>query len=126
MRSRYAAFALRDAAYLARTLHDEHPDRSQPEAALRRSLHADRRRYPSLAILDHRSRGRTAEVLFRAGVLEAGRDVSFVELSDFALADLEHGRCGWRYLSGVLLPVSELGPLQAPLQIDAFLALAAR
>jgi SEC-C motif-containing protein len=123
MRSRYAAFALGEAEYLVRTLHEDHPDRRLPRADLVRSLRAarDRLRYPSLAILDSRQGGGTGEVLFCAGLVEAGRDQSFVELSDFA-----HDGTGWRYLSGILVPVSELGHAPAEMSIDEFLALAVR
>ena len=123
MRSRYAAFALGEAEYLVRTLHDDHPDRGLPRADLLRSLRGakDRLRYPSLAILDERRSGRTAEVLFAAGIVEGGRDASFVELSDF-----ERGAMGWRYLSGILVPLGELGRPPEGLTIDAFLALAAK
>jgi hypothetical protein len=47
--------------------------------------------------------------------------VSFVELSDF-----ERDADGWRYLSGIMVPVAELGREPTGLTIDAFLALAGR
>lgn len=121
MRTRYAAFALGEAEYLVRTLHEEHADRALPRADLLRSLRGarDRLRYPSLTILDSRQGGGSGEVLFWAGITEGGRDQSFVELSDFA-----HDGTGWRYLSGILIPVSELGRSPEGLTIDSFLALA--
>jgi len=127
MRSRYAAFACGEAEYLVRTLHEDHPDRALPRADLMRSLRAakERLRYPSLLILEERrsppGAGGTAEVLFAAGLVESGRDCSFVELSDFA-----HDGAGWRYLSGILVPLATLGRAAEGLTIDAFLALAAR
>jgi SEC-C motif-containing protein len=121
MRSRYAAFALGDAAYLVRTLHADHPDRGMAPAELQRGLRGSRRRYPSLAILDERRSGRTAEVLFAAGITEGGRDVSFVELSDF-----EREGDGWRYSSGIARALTELGRGTDGLTIDEFLAIAAR
>jgi SEC-C motif-containing protein len=42
-----------------------------------------------------------------------------VELSDFA-----HDGTGWRYLSGILVPLAELGRAPEGLTIDAFLAIA--
>ena len=122
MRSRYAAFALGEGEYLVRTLHDDHSDRGLPRADLLRSLRGakDRLRYPSLAILDERRKGETGEVLFAAGIVENGRDNSFVELSDF-----ERAGGGWRYLSGILVPLTALGRDPAGLTIDEFLALAA-
>jgi SEC-C motif-containing protein len=118
MRSRYSAFALGEAEYLLHTLHKDHEDRGVPRAELLRALRAskDRRRYTSLRILDERRSGRTAEVLFCAGVTEAGKDVSFVELSDF-----EHDGTGWRYLSGILLPLAYLKRDVDGLGIDEFL-----
>jgi SEC-C motif domain protein len=121
MRSRYAAFARGDADYLARTVHVDNPDHGLPRAELVRSLSSGRRRYPSLAILAARQKGRTGEVLFAAGITESGRDVSFVELSDF-----EHDGRGWRYVSGVLVAAAELGCPTEGLTIDAFLDIAAR
>jgi SEC-C motif domain protein len=121
MRSRYAAFALADAPYLWRTLHEDHEDRGRPREELIRALRdaKDRRRYASLAILDSRRRGGAGEVLFCAGIFERGRDCSFVELSDFS-----HDGVGWRYVSGVLVSVATLGRPPEGLDIDAFLALA--
>lgn len=123
MRSRYSAFALGEAEHLTRTLDASHPDHGTPTAELARLLRAQksRRRYPRLVILDSRTRGRTAEVLFLAGVTEGGQDVSFVELSDFA-----HDGRGFRYASGVLLARAELGRDPEGLTIDEFLALAGR
>jgi SEC-C motif-containing protein len=125
MRSRYAAFALGEAEYLVRTLHPTHADLSLPRADLLRSLRGARTRlsYPSLAILDHREHGATAEVLFAAGIRDAGRDASFVELSDFT-RERDAGSFVWTYVSGILVPRSELGRDPAGLTIDAFLALA--
>jgi SEC-C motif domain protein len=124
MRSRYAAFALGEAEHLWRTLHADHPDRGEPREAMLRSLKGakDRLRYTGLAILDERRRGREAEVLFYARIAdrrEGGEDRSFVELSDFA-----HDGVGWRYLSGVMVPLEELGRAPEGLGIDAFLAIA--
>jgi SEC-C motif-containing protein len=121
MRSRYAAFALGDAPYLWRTLHEDHEDRGQPREAVMRSLREakDRTRYTSLAILDSRRKGGAGEVLFCAGISERGQDRSFVELSDFA-----HDGEGWRYVSGVLVPLADLGRSPEGLDIETFLAIA--
>ncbi len=121
MRSRYAAFALGEAEYLLRTLDEHHADRALPRAELLRSLRGarERLRYPSLAILDSRQGEGNAEVLFAAGILERGKDQSFVELSDFS-----HDGAGWRYASGILVPLAELGRAPEGLTIDAFLAIA--
>lgn len=101
MRSRFSAFARGDAAYLWRTLHPEHEDRSRPEAEVVRQLREAARtyRYMRLAILG----AEADQVLFLANVFEKGRDVSFVELSRFA-----HDGVGWRYLSGTARAAKEL------------------
>jgi SEC-C motif-containing protein len=121
MRSRYAAFTRGEAEYLIRTLAAAHSDLGAPRAELVRSLRGakDRLRYKSLTILDERRSGRTGEVLFCARITEGAADVSFVELSDF-----EHDGTGWRYASGILVPLAELGQAPEGLGIDAFLALA--
>lgn len=99
MRSRYAAFAMRRPEYLWKTLHPDHPDRMEAEpvalARLRRS--AESHRYTGLTILDRAAPDGDgiARVLFHARVFSKGRDVSFVECSDFA-----HDGRGWRYLAG--------------------------
>ena len=52
-----------------------------------------------LRILD----AKMERVLFLARVFHRGRDVSFVELSDFARAE-----GGWRYLAGTAMPASDV------------------
>lgn len=100
MRSRYAAFALKEVAYLWRTLDPEHPDRARPEAEVLRELRAfaSTHKFPELRVLGHQppDASGTARVLFHAKVFESGKDRSFVELSDF-----RHDGTGWRYLTGV-------------------------
>lgn len=93
MRSRFAAFALRDAEYLWRTLHADHEDRARPKEDVVRDLAAAARahRYLRLSILDNDE----TRVLFLAKVFAKGKDLSFVELSDFA-----HDGTGWRYVGG--------------------------
>jgi SEC-C motif domain protein len=101
MRSRFAAFALRDAEYLWRTVHPEHEDRAHAKAEVLRSLREAARahRYMRLTILDAQG----AEVLFFAAVFERGKDRSFVELSSFA-----HDGTGWRYLAGEMRSARDL------------------
>jgi SEC-C motif domain protein len=107
MRSRFAAYAVGDAAYLWKTLHRDHDDRSRPEATVRGELReAFRRfRYMGLTVLDQAPADRegVAKVLFLARVFERGQDRSFVEVSDFL-----HDGVGWRYLCGSTLPVNVL------------------
>jgi SEC-C motif-containing protein len=100
MRSRYSAFALKEAGYLWKTLHPEHADRARPEAEAIREFRsfAQSHQFPGLVVMDRRApdeRG-VAQVLFFAKVFEKGKDRSFVERSDF-----RHDGTGWRYVSGV-------------------------
>jgi SEC-C motif-containing protein len=119
MRSRFSAFALRDADYLARTLHPDHEDRALPQADLVRRIKASASafKYMALEILDRRDPGEDgiAQVLFLARVFEKGKERSFVELSDFA-----HDGEGWRYLRGVALPVARVHGDPMALTVAAF------
>ncbi len=97
MRSRYSAFALGEVEHLIRTLHPEHPDAALPHDALRATLKGACRayKYTGLSVLEHRTEGEQATVVFRAKVFDRGRDLSFTEASMFARTAE-----GWRYLSG--------------------------
>jgi SEC-C motif-containing protein len=110
MRSRYSAFALRDAAYLWKTLHPDHSDRARPQEQYLREVraHAQGHQYPKLVVMDRQPPDASglARVLFFAKVFEKGKEQSFVERSDF-----RHDGTGWRYLSGVtVLPRDLKGP----------------
>lgn len=105
MRSRFAAYAVVDTAYLWKTLHPAHPDRQHDEDYLRTQLAQSARlhRYRKLTVLD-RSLGEhndASHVLFHAKIFSSGRDVSFVEASTF-----RYDATGWRYLSGDLKDAS--------------------
>lgn len=108
MRSRYAGFALGKVAYLWKTLHPEHPDRSEPEALALASIRTtcERLKYLGLTILATRDAGPKGlpEVLFHARMFERGLDRSFVECSAFKRDD--HG---WRYHSGTLIEHKQVG-----------------
>jgi SEC-C motif domain protein len=125
MRSRFAAFAKKEPAYLWRTLHPEHEDRQRPEAEVLRALRtsASTFRYAGLAILDQREAGDDgiAQVLFLARLFEGSNERSFVELSDFA-----HDGEGWRYLRGQLRPLSAIKVDPMTLTIAAFTDLTRR
>jgi SEC-C motif-containing protein len=122
MRSRFAAFARADAAYLWRTLHPDHEDRARADRTRSESARTESEalrelrdgarahRYMRLAVLEARG----DRVLFLASVFQKGRDVSFVELSRFA-----HDGVGWRYLSGVERAAGEVDDPKR-LTIDAF------
>lgn len=124
MRSRFSAFAKKEADYLIRTLHPDHEDRAIDEALLRRQLRASASefRYAGLAILDTAPPDEEgiARVLFFARIFQGSAERSFVELSDFA-RDAE----GWRYLSGENLPAAAIKGDPTSLRIDAFRALRA-
>jgi len=114
MRSRFAAFALGDGAYLLRTTHPGHPLSLRPpdEAIRELSTARQRLRYLDLTVHDAREDGDRGQVLFTARVFERGRDVSFTELSDFERVD-----GAWRYLDGLTAPALDAPPDS----IDAFL-----
>ncbi len=103
MRSRFAAFALGEAPYLWRTLAPAHEDRQRPEAEVLRGIRdsISTHRYRALTILDSQDPDASgiARVRFLAKVFQKGRDMSFVETSEFV-----HDGTGWRYLGGVLSP----------------------
>ncbi|AKF83755.1 YchJ family metal-binding protein [Myxococcus faecalis] len=107
MRSRYSAFAQREASYLWKTLHPQHPDRARPEADVVRELRAfaQGHQFPKLVVMDRQAPDAqgNAQVLFFAKVFEKGKERSFVERSDF-----RHDGVGWRYLSGHTLMLREL------------------
>lgn len=116
MRSRYAGFATENAAYLLRTLHPSVPERARPEAEtitlLRRACRAYR--YPGVDILDSKTEGDKAQVLFLAHLVDHGRDDSFVERSDFVQ---EGGR--WFYTTGAMRAAKTIeNPLA--LKLDTF------
>src|SRR5579862_853704 len=99
MRSRYAAFATKDVDYLWRTLHSQHVDRGRGEAEVKGQLRDACRenRYLGLRVIEARevASDGIARVLFAARVFRRGRELSFVELSEFARED-----GGWKYLRG--------------------------
>ena len=99
VRSRYTAFVLGDLAYLWRTLHPDHDDRTRDRRAWERELRSNRPklRYRRLRILDTAppDRDGAALVLFHVTLSARRRDASFAELSTFV-----HDGEGWRYLVG--------------------------
>lgn len=107
MRSRYAAFAAGNVAYLVRTLHPEHADRALPvellEATLRNTVRSYR--YTGLTIESDTEEGDRATVTFFAKVFERGTDRSFRERSQF-----RRTAEGWRYLSGDTLGLQDPSP----------------
>jgi SEC-C motif-containing protein len=109
MRSRYAAFVKKDARYLYRTLHPGHDEHAQGEAAFisRMKRHfAERIVYRKLEVLDRDGplEDGCFRVLFVAHMSQRGKDLSFAELSWFASDGV-----GLRYLSGINVPLTELG-----------------
>jgi SEC-C motif domain protein len=119
LRSRFSAFALRDARYLWKTLDAEHPDREHPEAEMQRVIKrsAEQLRYMRLHVLDRREpdEAGVAKVLFLAEVYDKGRNVSFIELSSF-----RHDGEGWRYFEGTMKAAAGIGAAAEGLTIEAF------
>jgi SEC-C motif-containing protein len=118
MRSRFAAFALKEIEYLWRTLHADHEDRARPKDEVVREIReaCTENRYLGLRILDATppdAEG-VARVLFAARVFRRGQDLSFAECSDF-----RRDESGWRYVSGVAAPVAMA---EAAPTVAAFLA----
>lgn len=104
MRSRFAAYARREAGYIWRTLHPNHEDRKRPEADVLREIREATQtlRFMRLVVLDRQAPDEEglAHVLFYVRVFEKGQNRSFIEKSDF-----KHDGAGWRYLRGKqLLP----------------------
>lgn len=120
VRSRFSAFALHDDAYLWRTLHPDHDDRSRPRDLYRRAVRSSAARYMGLSILGEAPADESdvVRLLFFAKIFERGREQSFVELSDFA-----HDGAGLRYLSGVTVPRSAIPVDPERLTIASFNAL---
>ncbi|NUQ74545.1 MAG: hypothetical protein HUU21_13400 [Polyangiaceae bacterium] len=120
MRSRFSAFALKDAAYLWKTLHPDHADRARPKEEVIRSIKrsAGALKYMRLSVLDSDGPDEegTARVLFVAEVFEKGRELTFMELSRFRRVEGDEN--GWRYLNGTLVPAPGGSP--AGMSIEAF------
>ena len=116
MRSRYSAFALGNAEYLAKTLCKEHPDKTDDAVAEYRRAR-EGRRFLDLCIMHASEDGDTGEVLFYARIFERGTDYSFVELSGFVKEDGE-----WRYASGLMVETKDLPPDPRKMTRDEVLA----
>jgi SEC-C motif-containing protein len=105
MRSRFSAYALGEAEYLWRTLASGHEERARLESEALRDIRrsSSTYRYQRLRILDSSEpdAGGVARVLFLARVFLKGRDVSYIERSEFV-----HEGSGWRYLRGDMRPAS--------------------
>ncbi|MBX5484461.1 MAG: SEC-C domain-containing protein [Myxococcaceae bacterium] len=99
MRSRFAAYALGEVAYLWRTLDPDHPDRQTGEEAHTASVRRARQalRYVRLRVLEVEEAPGSdrARVLFHAEIYERGKDRSFAERSEFRRVDGV-----WRYRRG--------------------------
>ena len=102
MRSRYAAYARKEVAYVWRTLHPDHEDRARPEEQVLRELRdaCAVNRYLGLRILGATGPDDAgiATVTFAVRVFRKGVDLSFSERSEFK-RDGE----GWRYLRGEIV-----------------------
>lgn len=123
MRSRFSAYARKEAAYVYRTLHPEHEDRKRPETEVMREIRdaTSSLKFMRLTVLDRETPDEQgiARVLFLARVFEKGQNRTFVELSDF-----KHDGVGWRYLRGKQLAAARL-PNAEKLTLPDFHALLA-
>lgn len=123
MRSRYTAFVRHDWAYLWRTLHPDHVDRSGPDAqtfstwAAGIATATEPLRFRKLLIIAtappdvHGS----AHVLFHVDVRAGRSNQSFAEHSRFA-----HDGTGWRYVDGMTLSDREVPRPLVELTFDRF------
>jgi SEC-C motif domain protein len=120
MRSRFAAYARREAAYVLRTLHPEHEDKKRPEAEVMREIRdaTSTLKFMRLDVLDHDGPDEAGiwHVLFHARVFEKGQNRSFIELSEFA-----NDGVGIRYRSGKQMAAANVTD-PAGLTIAAFRA----
>jgi len=81
MRSRYSAFALKEAEYLWRTLHETNEEWLQGRQEVIRAIKGSGLRFMGLTVLDARlvEPPGPSQVLFLAKVFDKGRDVSFAD-----------------------------------------------
>lgn len=115
MRSRFSAYALRDAEYLWDTLHPKHTDRIGKRDKFIQSMKATHFKYMGLVVYDYElvkdigeAAQKPSKVLFLAKVFNQGRNISFVELSEFL-----HDGKGFRYVSGVTQNIRDRTPPKA-------------
>jgi SEC-C motif-containing protein len=119
MRSRFTAYARGDWAYLWRTLHPDHVDRTQSFAGWSAAIaeHGAGLQFRKLLILDTAGPDAhgLAHVLFHVDVRAGRSNRSFAEHSRF-----RHDGVGWRYLDGVTLDDREVPRPLSALSFDRF------
>ncbi len=100
MRSRYSAYALGNAPYILQTTHPQNPECRTPLDQRKKQIEAfcKATHFEDLEILDSAEKDDSATVTFHAHLSQNGKDVSFVEKSQFAKV---HDR--WFYLEGTKL-----------------------
>lgn len=100
MRSRYSAYAVKNADYLITTLHPNHPDAKIPIPTKRKQIKAfyESTRFEKLEILAVEEGETQSTVTFRAHLKQGGKDTSFTEKSLFEKVDDR-----WLYLSGTFV-----------------------
>jgi SEC-C motif-containing protein len=120
MRSRYSAYAFKVLPYLWRTLHSSHADRQRPQEEVFREWRSalSVQRFTGLKILGARDQtpSGVAQVLFYARIFQRGKDLSFVELSDFV-----HEDGGWRYVEGILRPAKDFPSPVEQMTLERFI-----
>lgn len=97
MRSRYAAYSMGLVDYIMDTTHPQNPTRNPDRNRWRKELLAFSRsaQFTGLSIISFEDGMNEAFVSFKAGLSQAGHDMSFAEKSRFLK---ENGR--WTYESG--------------------------
>ena len=119
LRSRYAGFAIGEADYLLRTLHEDHPDRQKPKERTLTALKlaASTLKYMGLVVIEIQAKDADGieRALYLARVFRRGEDVSFVELAEFL-----HDGVGLRYLAGTVKDAHGWTAPPAGLTIETF------
>ncbi|MCH9611535.1 MAG: hypothetical protein S4CHLAM102_00050 [Chlamydiia bacterium] len=97
MRSRYAAYAMGNSAYIIKTTHPENPQYSENKQEWSASIHqfSSETKFVNLEIIEESEDAMEAFITFKATLVQGDRDASFTEKSRFLKVD---GR--WLYHSG--------------------------
>jgi len=94
MRSRFSAYAVGDVEYIVATTHPGGPHFGFDPVRWRAGIRefCEQTEFAGLAVLDHGE----DFVMFRASLVQEGRDASFTERSTFRMLD-----GAWKYFDGV-------------------------
>lgn len=100
MRSRYAAYAKQNSAYIIDTTHPQNPNFVENKVEWTQSilLFCKQTQFTGLKIVDWTHQGNEGYVTFIAHLIQQGHDVSFEEKSHFKKV-----KNRWLYLEGIYL-----------------------